>query len=174
LIFSDALDFLISNQLDKPNLLHRLIREVFMSAGYTVCPKCMNVNKINLESAKTKVPSCGHCGTDLDYHDGLTNLSTQQVKKLIQKSPLPVVIDFWAPWCAPCRSFAPTFSSVAHSKEGKVVFVKMNTEDHPDAGQQFGIRGIPTVAAFKAGKEVARQSGAMPQPIFENWVNLNL
>lgn len=145
-----------------------------MSSSYTVCPKCFGVNKINIETANHKHPTCGSCHADLDFADGVTNLSDTQVQKLIEKSPLPVVIDFWAPWCGPCRSFAPAFKSTAEELKGKYVFVKVNTEDFPGASQRFSVRGIPTLAIFSQRQEKARQSGALPKDYFVNWLKSTL
>lgn len=145
-----------------------------MPVTYSVCPHCQSVNKINFEAAEAKKPTCGSCHTELDFHDGVTNLSADQVQKLIRSSPLPVVIDFWAPWCGPCRSFAPTFSEAAQSLRGQFVFVKVNTEQHPQASTNFGVRGIPTITVFEKGQEVGRQAGALPREYFAQWLRQSL
>ena len=81
-----------------------------------------------------------------------------------------MVVDFWAPWCGPCLGFAPTFLATARRLKGRVVFGKVDTEAHPDAGQKFGVRGIPTLVAFLKGHEVNRISGALPIDEFTKWV----
>jgi thioredoxin 2 len=134
-----------------------------MAVSYTVCPNCNRVNKFQTNKQN---PTCGACHGNLDYHEGVTQLSTEQVQKLIAKSPIPVVIDFWAPWCAPCRTFSPVFSETAVELAGQYVFVKLNTEEHPSAGLHFNIRGIPTIAVYQKGREVLRQSGAFPKDHF--------
>jgi thioredoxin 2 len=89
---------------------------------------------------------------------------------LVAKATIPVVVDFWAPWCAPCLRFAPTFSEVAGELGGKFVFAKLNTESYPDASAEFGIRGIPTMIAFRGGAEAKRVSGAMAMGQFVSWL----
>lgn len=138
---------------------------------YAACGKCLRLNKISLERAESQRPVCGACGAPVDVQHGIFNADSRQLQKLIEKSPLPVIVDFWAPWCAPCRSFAPTFERVAREHPGQAVFVKVNTEIDVSASQAFQVRGIPTLAAFRGGREVDRQSGALPYDHFTRWVN---
>ena len=84
---------------------------------------------------------------------------------------VPIVVDFWAPWCGPCLQFAPTFEAASAALEPKVRLVKVNTENETALAQRYGIRSIPTLMIFKQGKEVARVSGAMPAAQFQKWVN---
>jgi thioredoxin 2 len=88
----------------------------------------------------------------------------------INRSHLPVVVDFWAPWCAPCRMMAPQFEQAAVLQKGKVHFIKLNTEDAPDIAGMYNIRSIPTMAVFKNGNEVARTSGAMQAAQINQWL----
>jgi thioredoxin 2 len=139
--------------------------------SYAACPKCRKLNKISISRTKTAKPVCGACQNEIDFHDGLLNANSSQLLATIRNSPLPVIVDFWAPWCGPCRMFAPTFSKVAGDLAGKAVFVKLNTEDDPQAAHTFGIRGIPAIAFFKNGTEIDRLAGAVPYENFRNWIN---
>jgi thioredoxin 2 len=103
-------------------------------------------------------------------HSLVSEVDYEGVMKMINKSDLPVVIDFWAPWCGPCKIFGPTFEKASNEFAGKVVFVKLNTEAFPEASGHFNIRGIPTLAIYKNGKEAARESGAFPLDQFKNWL----
>ncbi len=138
----------------------------------TTCQKCKSVNKVKIEKLKQSNGVCGSCGSELKFHGFVSEVDLEGVKKLISNSHLqPVVIDFWAPWCGPCVMFAPTFEKASKDLSGKVSFVKINTQDYPEASEYFGIRGIPTLAVFKNGKEVTRQSGAFPYESLISWLN---
>ena len=90
--------------------------------------------------------------------------------RLIAQSSLPVVVDYWAPWCGPCRMVAPELQKVAARQAGQAIVVKVNTDELSDLGQRFGIRSIPTLAVFEGGKEIARESGARPAPEIEAFI----
>jgi thioredoxin 2 len=139
---------------------------------YAVCKECFQVNRVSIESAGEKRPVCGKCKIELPFHDGVTDVDTSvAVKALSEKSPVPVIVDFWAPWCGPCVAFAPIFNEAAKFLAGKAVLAKVNTQLNPLASEYFGIRGIPTLIAFEKGREKGRLSGALPLPEFMEWAN---
>jgi thioredoxin 2 len=145
-----------------------------MSKTMSYCPHCQAVNMTSVDEAKTKTPVCGKCGANLPMHSLVSEVDQIGFSKILRNADLPVVVDFWAPWCGPCRQFAPTFEASSKEFGGKVIFLKVNTEDHPGVAQQYGIRGIPSLLVFKNGAEANRQSGAMPKEMFNNWLSQNL
>lgn len=134
----------------------------------TPCPKCHKLNRVPVDGGKT--PVCGACKSELQTHGAISEVSAASLSTLVQKSPLPVVVDFWAPWCGPCRAFAPTFEQVGRELAGQVVFAKLNTEAQPSAGAEYSIRSIPTLIFFQGGQERNRQSGAFPAQALRDWI----
>jgi thioredoxin 2 len=106
---------------------------------------------------------CGQCKTALALPGSPIEIrSTADFDRLVARAAIPVVVDYWAPWCGPCRMVAPELQKVAARQAGKALVVKVNTDELSDLGQRFGIMSIPTMAVFAGGKEVARTSGARP------------
>lgn len=134
------------------------------------CQHCHSTNKVSIEKIQTTEVVCGKCGQKIHFHQMVTETDDQGLWKLISQSTLPVVVDFWAPWCGPCRAFAPTYEKASKDFQGKVVFVKVNTENFPAVSERLQIRGIPTLIAFKNGKESQRISGALPADQFSRWL----
>jgi len=134
-----------------------------------VCPNCLSVNRLPKKEHYNKA-NCGKCGYDLlDTHPVELNPSNFEV--MITKNDIPVVVDFWAPWCGPCRMMAPNFEAAAREFPLKARFAKLNTEEYPQLAQPFGIRGIPTMIAFLHGRELDRVSGALSAPQIVQWVS---
>jgi thioredoxin 2 len=135
----------------------------------SVCNSCRQVNRVSLDQGG-KTPVCGRCREELSLERGVTQVSASALLSLVEKSPMPVITDFWAPWCGPCKSFAPVFSQAAASLAGKVVFAKLDTQTHPLASTTYGIRSIPTLILFNGGFERARLNGAVPLPQLLDWI----
>lgn len=134
-----------------------------------VCPHCSKINRVPAERL-TDGPTCGTCRKQLFTGKPL-KLDDDSLKRHVQKDGVPIVIDFWAPWCGPCKAMAPVFEAAACKHEPKIRFGKLNTDDYPDAAAPFGIRGIPTIIVFKNGREANRISGAMNQSQFDAWIS---
>jgi len=138
---------------------------------HIVCPHCNTTNRVPAERTGSG-PRCGHCHLALfDGHP--VELDEAGFDRHVDNSDLPVVVDFWAPWCGPCRSMAPEFEKAAGILEPAVRLVKVNTEVAQNLAQRFNIRSIPTMAMFRGGREIARQSGAMGATAIASWVRSN-
>ena len=132
------------------------------------CPNCMTTNRVPEDRLSDK-PNCGKCknllfiGKPLELHPG-------NVAATLDKNDIPVLVDCWAPWCGPCKSFAPVFEQAAALLEPKIRLAKLDTEAVPSIAQRWAIRSIPTLILFKRGKEVKRMSGAMSLSQLQQWL----
>jgi len=139
---------------------------------HLVCPHCDAVNRIP-DSKLADNPICGRCKESL-FTGGPVELTDQTFDKHLKRNDIPLVVDFWAPWCGPCKMMAPHFKAVTAKMEPYVRFAKLNTEQAQRAAARYNIRSIPTVAIFRQGREVARQAGAMDAGRLGQWIQSQL
>ncbi len=136
-------------------------------ALHIVCPHCDGINRVPAERLGDG-GSCGKCHRPLFTGHPLA-LDEQRFARHAQKSDIPLLIDFWAPWCGPCRQMAPAFEQAAGQLEPGMRLVKVNTEEAQGLGARFGIRSIPTLMMMRGGRELARQAGAMDAGSIVRW-----
>ncbi len=129
------------------------------------------MNRVDLSKAADAAPACSRCHEPLPLQGGVSSLDEAGLDRLLRASPVPVVVDFWAPWCGPCRAFAPVFQQMASERAGREVFAKVDTEAKPEAGARFRVQAIPTLIQFVNGVERKRQSGALPAPTLRRWLD---
>lgn len=139
-----------------------------MASRKLTCLACGQVNRVPDDRLGAGA-KCGTCGAKL-LSGRVVEVDLATLQKAARNDEVPLVVDFWAPWCGPCRMMAPEFSKAADALSGQARLVKLNTEEHPQAGALYNIRGIPTMAAFLDGRERQRQSGAMPAAAIVDWI----
>ena len=131
------------------------------------CPSCLAANRVPA-SRLAEDPKCGKCGARL--LDGApAELGEGELEHFVARTDLPVLVDFWAPWCGPCRAMAPHFERAAQRLKDRVRLVKVNTEEAPGLAARYGIRAIPTLVLFRNGAEEKRMSGALDSAALERW-----
>ncbi len=133
------------------------------------CPACGQQNRVKV--AAPGVPHCARCGAPLPW---LVDVSSADFQAGVEASPVPVLTDFWAPWCAPCRMVSPAVERLATDLAGKLKVAKVNTDEQPELGNRFAVRGIPTLILFENGREKDRITGAIPAPALRKWVESKL
>ena len=135
-----------------------------------VCPRCGKRNRLKYEGLGQTF-HCGQCKSELRSPREPINIkSALAFDALTSHSVLPVLVDFWAPWCGPCKMVAPEVVKIANETAGRFVVAKVNTEELPSLGRKFRVTAIPTMAIFKGGIEVAHQAGAMPAPAIRKFI----
>lgn len=126
------------------------------------CPFCLTLNRIDLSRTADR-PKCGKCAKPI-LIDRPVRVSDQDLERVVADSEVPVLVDFYADWCGPCKMMAPMLDDIAHQRAGEVLIAKLDTDRNPTMAVRFSIRGIPTLIAFAGGREVAREVGAVPRP----------
>nr|WP_295079053.1 thioredoxin TrxC [uncultured Roseateles sp.] len=132
------------------------------------CPHCLTKNRVPDERA-TQDPVCGQCGQAL-LSGAVLALNEANFDRVVAGSELPVLVDFWAPWCGPCRSMAPQFEQAARQLKGQALFVKVNSDEAQRLSQRYAIRSIPTLIQLRSGQEVQRISGALQAAQIIQWL----
>jgi len=136
-----------------------------MADHLTRCPNCDRTNRV--PAAASGVPRCGNCHQPLPW---IVEATDDSFAEIAEKSSLPVVVDFWAPWCGPCRMVSPALAQVAEELAGRIKLVKVNVDDSPRLQQRFGIQAIPTLQIIRDGAVAAQRAGAAPAEDLRAWV----
>jgi thioredoxin 2 len=133
-----------------------------------VCPHCLTTNRVPAERA-SEDPTCGHCKKTLLGAEPVP-LDDASFDKVVAKTELPVVVDFWAEWCGPCHAMAPQYAKAAAQLKGKALFAKVDSDASPRTSARFAVRSIPTLLMLRDGREVKRQAGATQAAQIIDWV----
>ena len=139
------------------------------TAAVTTCPSCRAPNRV--PAVATGTPRCGKCQATLAW---IADADDRTFTDVVERSPLPVVVDLWAPWCGPCRVVSPILEQLAGEFAGRCKLVKVNVDESPAVARRFAVQGIPTLVAMRAGTELGRQVGAAPAHVLREWISSTL
>jgi thioredoxin 2 len=140
-----------------------------MSAEIITCPNCGRRNRV--PAAASGTPHCGNCHQPLPW---IVNAGDDTFAEIAEKAAIPVLVDFWAPWCGPCRMVSPALAQLAGEMPGRIKLVKVNVDESPRLQQRFGVQSIPTLMVFRRGQVIARQAGAAPAATLRAWLEQSL
>lgn len=143
-------------------------RDVMADTLNIVCPNCDRTNRVPRDRLSMG-PKCGNCHHPLFTQHPVELDDLERFEKHARNSDIPLLVDFWAPWCGPCRVMEPAFEQAAMRLEPQMRLAKVNTDAAPEIAARFGIRGVPTLVILQAGRELARTTGAMNLPQLEAW-----
>ena len=136
------------------------------------CRNCGTTNRVALEKLQPgKAPVCGRCKAPLDAGSGPIEVTDRTFGERVEKSSTPVLVDFWAPWCGPCRMVSPVVEKLATEFAGRLRVVKMNVDENPQTAGRFDIRSIPALVLFRGGREASRTVGAQSQADLRRWID---
>lgn len=129
------------------------------------CPFCLTLNRVDLDRLR-QGPRCGRCQRPLRLDRPLA-ATQEEFDRILRETEVPVLVDFYAEWCGPCKVMAPILDEIAHARQGRLLVLKVDTDRNAELAQRLGIQGVPTLILYRAGQEVRRQVGALPRPALE-------